>query len=80
MSDWPLDEVQEVFRKVFQRPGLVVERRSTADSIDGWDSLTHMRLISALENRFDIVFTFAEVSSFDNVGDMIEVIIKKPRK
>ena len=80
MSDWPLNEMQEVFRKVFQRPGLVVERRSTAETIDGWDSLTHMRLISALEARFNIVFTFNEVSGFNDVGDMLEVIRKKAQR
>jgi acyl carrier protein len=80
MSDWPLSEVQEVFRKVFQRPGLMVERMSTAETIDGWDSLTHMRLISALEARFNIVFTFNEVSGFNDVGDMVEVIRKKVQR
>jgi acyl carrier protein len=80
MSDSLLNEVQEVFRHVFQQPSMVINRSSTADTISGWDSLTHMQLISAIESHFRISFTFNEVSSFNDVGDMINLIQKKTRQ
>jgi acyl carrier protein len=75
-----LDEVQAVFRRVFEKPSIMVGLSTTAGEIPGWDSLTHMRLIAALENHFKIVFTFDEVSAFKNVGDMLQLIEKKTNK
>ncbi len=71
------DQVQQVFRQVFQEPALVISSETTAADVPGWDSLTHMTLIAGLEEFFSIAFTFDEVSRFKNTGDMIRLIAKK---
>ncbi|WP_397535113.1 acyl carrier protein [Roseateles sp.] len=38
------------------------------DSIDSWDSLTHMQLITALEDRYKIQFTGDEIADMRSVG------------
>jgi len=71
------DKVQEVFRKVFQRPMLKIEPHTTARDISLWDSLTHMELIAEIEKTCSIQFSLDEVMSFKCVGDMIKCIDKK---
>jgi acyl carrier protein len=77
MNETLLDKIQDVFRKVFENPDLGIYPDTTANDITGWDSLTHMTLISELESHFDITFTYEQVNKFNNVGDMIDLISQK---
>jgi acyl carrier protein len=74
-----LKELTEVFRKVFLKSDLVITEESDATVVEGWDSLTHMMLINETEKHFRINFTFDEVMSFRNAGDMIKAIEKHLR-
>lgn len=69
--------LQEVFRKVFDDPELLVESGTTADDVEGWDSLTHINLIVAVEKQFRVRFTTAEVRGMRNVGDLAGAIARK---
>ncbi|MCH5324078.1 MAG: acyl carrier protein [Eubacterium sp.] len=68
------ERLNEVFRDVFDDDELEVEEGTTADDIDDWDSLSHITLISAVEDEFGIRFKMGEVSSMKNVGEMVEII------
>src|SRR6187200_2176001 len=52
-------QVEEVFREVFQDDALQLEEQMTAIDVEGWDSLTHVNLIIALEKRLAIKFAAA---------------------
>lgn len=71
-----IDNLQEVFRKVFEKKDLIISESTSAKDIKSWDSLTHLELIAAVEEAFDINFSFAEVMQFNTVGDMIRAIEK----
>ncbi len=75
MNQTILDGVQETLRKEFNDPTIVVTTDTTAEDIDGWDSLAHARVILALEERFGIMFPSARLFELDNVGDLVELII-----
>jgi len=77
MDEVIFDKVQNVFRQVFQNPALHIEPAYTAQDIAHWDSLTHMTLIAALEEFFSITFTFEEVTAFNNINDIVNLISKK---
>lgn len=72
-----LKKVNEVFQDVFYDTSLEVNDETTAADIDEWDSLTHITLIAAIEDEFDIKFDMTEVVKFEKVGDMIDAIQKK---
>ena len=69
-----------IFCEVFNDDSIMIARATTADDIDGWDSLSHVNLIVAVEMRFKIRFTGGEVSGLKNVGDLIDQINKKVEK
>lgn len=68
------DRLNEVFRDVFDDPGITVTDATTAADIDGWDSLMHITLISAVEDEFDVSFPMKDVLAMKNVGDMVDAI------
>jgi len=65
-----------IFRDVFDDDELIIEANTTANDIDGWDSLTHIRLVITIEKAFDLRFTAAEISELENVGEMVELIVR----
>lgn len=75
MAQQNIDErLNELFRNIFDDDDIVVDRETTADDIEDWDSLEHIRLIGAVEREFGIKFTMKEVSSMKNVGEMMDII------
>ena len=72
-----LQQVNEVFREVFDDEELTVTSETTAADVPGWDSLMHVRLIIAVEKAFQVRFSSSEVASLKDVGDLIELLGKK---
>lgn len=68
------ERLNEVFRDVFDDYSISVNDETTADDIDGWDSLMHITLIEAVEEEFDISFDMKTVVKMKNVGEMVDVI------
>lgn len=66
-----------VFREVFDEDDLGLEPETTADDVDGWDSLSHIRLVLAVSKAFGIKFSASEIGSLKNVGEFVELIGKK---
>lgn len=77
MSEEVLTRLQPIFRDVFDRSDLMVTRQSNAETVEGWDSLAHINLISAIEQEFRIRFALGELESMKNVGEMIDLMEKK---
>ena len=46
------DRLNGVFRDVFDDETITVDAETTANDIDDWDSLEHIRLIAAVEDEF----------------------------
>jgi acyl carrier protein len=72
-----MTELNGIFRQLFEDDSLVVTRTTTADDIDDWDSITHMILVTAVEKKFGIKFSIAELTTLNMVGDMADLIGKK---
>ncbi|WP_158848180.1 acyl carrier protein [Algibacter sp. L1A34] len=70
-------EVEDIFRKVFDDDKLVINMTMTANDVDNWDSLTHMLLIVEVENTFNIKFKLRDLNKMKNVGDMIDLLVLK---
>ena len=72
-----LSQVQEIFRTVLKNEAVVLTDEMTAEDVPGWDSLTHVVLISEIEKHFDIRFSIREMLSWKTVGKMVDNIMKK---
>lgn len=72
-----LKEVQEIFRDTLDEASLQLSDSTTADDVDGWDSLSHIQLIVAIEKHFKIKFTSKEILSWKNVGELLDSVMTK---
>jgi acyl carrier protein len=64
----------EIFQDVFDEDSIQVTPELSAKDVDGWDSLTHIRLILTIEKAFKIKFSTSEIGKLANVGDLVALI------
>ena len=72
-----ISELQSVLREVFAEPSLHVDRQTTAADVPGWDSLSHVRVLLALESELGIRFAPLEADRLKNVGGLVDLIQSK---
>jgi acyl carrier protein len=63
-----------VFADVFDDESFRVTPELSAKDVDGWDSLSHLRLILTVEKAFHIRLKTSEIGRFENVSDLVRVI------
>ena len=71
------ETLNEVFRDVFDDPSITVDDSTTSDDVDGWDSLEHINLIAAIEQKIGVKFNMGQVVSMKNVGEMVDIIMSQ---
>ena len=64
----------DIFRDIFDDPALVISDETTADDIEEWDSLNHINLVVAAQQRFGVKFKTAEIEELKNVGELVHLI------
>ena len=72
-----LQQLVPIFQDVLDDDSLAIDATTTAQDVDGWDSLAHIRLVVSIEKAFSLRFSAAEISELQNVGDMAALIVKK---
>lgn len=70
-------QLQAVMREVFDDDGVEISDATTAGDVKGWDSLNHINLVIAVEERFKVKLTTREVVSLKNVGEMLSLLQSK---
>jgi acyl carrier protein len=63
-----------VFYDVFDDGSIDVTSGLSARDVDGWDSLTHIRLMVTVEKAFKVKFSTPEIGKLENVGDLVALI------
>ena len=72
-----LNTVQDIFRDIFHDDSLILEESTNSDDIEDWDSMNHINLVSAIEKQFAIRFALGELQTLNDVGGMIDLMMKK---
>lgn len=68
-----------VFRDVFDNDGIEVRENTTAADVEGWDSLSHIMLLAAVEDEFGVKFDMKAVQGLKNVGAMADIIASQTK-
>ncbi|WP_025739889.1 acyl carrier protein [Aquimarina pacifica] len=69
-----LSKVNEAFVSVLEHNNFELTDQTTADDVDGWESITHMMIITEVEKKFEIKFKLMDLMNMNNVGDLINTI------
>ena len=77
MGDALWGTLTDVFRDTFDDEDLTIKPETTADDVDGWDSLAHIRLMLRVERAFGIKMSASEIGRLKTVGDLADLVTKK---
>lgn len=69
-----LERLTAVARATFKAPGAVITTATTADDVDGWDSLSHALFLLNVERAFSIQFDPADVIDLEDVGELVRLV------
>lgn len=69
-----LNELQDIFREVFDDGELEISRETTAADIEEWDSLEQMNLIVSIEKHFGIKMKIKDAATLKDVGGMVDLV------
>ena len=76
-----IEEIEQsvigVFKNTLNDQSLEIKRETTADDVEGWDSITHLDLIVSVEKTFDIEINGFDVMGLKDVGDLIDLVQRK---
>lgn len=75
-KDEILNILNSIFKDIFDDKSLIINETTSATDIEDWDSLAHLELLTAIEKKFKINFSLSEISSFENVGQVCDCILK----
>lgn len=62
------------FETVLEHTNYELTDETTAQDVDGWESITHMMIIAEIEKELDIKFKLMDLMNMNNIGDLINVI------
>ncbi len=63
-----------LFRDIIGDDHITLRPDMTAEDVDGWDSLAHIRIIVGIETEFGVKFRGDEMEDLKNVGELVEII------
>ncbi len=70
------ERLTKIFRKVFDDDELMIEDTTSAKDIEDWDSFEHVNLVCAVEEEFSFQIPINIVTTIQNVGEMVDVILE----
>ncbi len=70
-------EVRAILATVLRLEEAIISSDASTDNLDQWDSLAHMNLIVAIENKYNITFDEQEILESTNLISAIQLVKSK---
>lgn len=68
------DTTRRAMARTFDVDPAVISERTTAEDVSGWDSVSHLVLLTGLEKRFNVALPTDKVHAAQDVGALIDII------
>ncbi|MDG1728593.1 MAG: acyl carrier protein [Algibacter sp.] len=72
-----LVSIRKSFVRVLEHDNFELNETTTAKDVDGWESITHLLIMNDVESAFNIKFKLMDLMSMENVGDLINTVMKE---
>ena len=63
-------QINEIFIDLFNDKSIHLNENSDTSTVEAWDSLNHIQVITSIEKHFGIRFDLNDLLNFQNIGDL----------
>lgn len=70
-------KISQIIRELVEDDSAEINDGTTAEDIEGWDSVAHVKIIVEIESQFGITFAVSEINASENVGQLTDLVLKK---
>ncbi len=74
MTDKLLEQVRQLVSDIFSVPLEQVHANSSPETIEAWDSMQHLNLVLAVEDKFNLQFTPEEMEQLRTVDEIVTIV------
>lgn len=67
------DIIFEIIKDTFDFDGQI-DRTTTSEDVDGWDSLGHVTLLIMVQRHFKVSITESQRDNLQDVGELIDLV------
>ena len=68
------DQIRTMASDIFGVPADKITPTSTPETIETWDSIQHLNLVLALEEKFGVQLSPEEIEQMKSIGDVIKLV------
>ena len=72
-----MDALHSIFRTVLKNDSITLTAETTANDVDGWDSVTNVMIIDEIEKQFGVSFKLRDIIKMKNVDDLCNKVLEK---
>jgi acyl carrier protein len=69
-------EIGKILLSVFKKD-IEIHDDLSAKDVEGWDSLTHMVIITKIEDHFSVKFKLRDLNKLNNMGNLLDLVKAK---
>lgn len=69
--------IKKILISVLEHDRFETTEELSAKDVDGWDSLTHMVIITEIESVFSVRFKLKELNKLNNLGNLVDLVQSK---
>jgi acyl carrier protein len=77
VRDEVIKRLVPIMEDTFDEDKVVYADSLSADDIEEWDSLSHIRFMIAVEKEFGVRFSTSEIEGFKNAGELVDALLVK---
>ena len=71
------EELEGIVETVLEMKGLELMDDEKTSEIEGWNSLSHVLIVSEIEKKFNVKFKLKELGKMDSIGAIMDLIMNK---
>mgnify|MGYP001568845918 CR=1 FL=1 len=71
------ERIRKILIRVLKHENFEMNDEMSAKDVAGWDSLTHMVIITEIEDDFKVKFKLKELNKLKNLSSLVELVKSK---
>jgi len=76
LTDSTFERVRNVASDIFGIPANQITAESSPETIDNWDSMQHLNLVLAIEEKFGVQLDPEDIEEMKNIGAIAALVEK----